>query len=60
MLFETITLPCGQTLKNRAVKAAMEENMADANHYPSKKLKTLYTAWANGGVGLIISGKSDD
>lgn len=56
MLFETITLPCGQTLKNRAVKAAMEENMADVNHYPSKKLKTLYAAWANGGVGLIISG----
>jgi 2,4-dienoyl-CoA reductase-like NADH-dependent reductase (Old Yellow Enzyme family) len=56
MLFEAITLPCGQTLKNRAVKAAMEENMADANHFPSTELKTLYAAWANGGVGLIISG----
>jgi 2,4-dienoyl-CoA reductase-like NADH-dependent reductase (Old Yellow Enzyme family) len=56
MLFEPITLPCGQTIKNRAVKAAMEENMADANHYPSAELKRLYQAWALGDVGLIISG----
>ncbi|WP_371194505.1 NADH:flavin oxidoreductase/NADH oxidase family protein [Glaciecola sp. SC05] len=56
MLFDPITLPCGQVLKNRAAKAAMEENMADANHYPSIELKNLYAAWAKGGVGLIISG----
>jgi 2,4-dienoyl-CoA reductase-like NADH-dependent reductase (Old Yellow Enzyme family) len=56
MLFEPITLPCGQILKNRAVKAAMEENMADAAHYPSSALKKLYAAWARGDVGLIISG----
>jgi len=56
MLFDSITLPCGQTLKNRAVKAAMEENMADANHFPSSELKTLYSSWAQGDVGLIISG----
>lgn len=56
MLFTSITLPCGQTIKNRAVKAAMEENMADANHYPSTELKRLYAAWTKGNVGLIISG----
>lgn len=56
MLFEPITLPCGQVLKNRAAKAAMEENMADVDHFPSAGLKTLYAAWAEGEVGLIISG----
>lgn len=56
MLFEPIILPCGQSLKNRAVKAAMEENMADAEHFPSPELMRLYAAWAQGGVGLIISG----
>jgi 2,4-dienoyl-CoA reductase-like NADH-dependent reductase (Old Yellow Enzyme family) len=56
MLFDPITLPCGQTIKNRAVKAAMEENMADQDHFPSTALMRLYSAWAEGGVGLIISG----
>ncbi|MFC4701289.1 NADH:flavin oxidoreductase/NADH oxidase family protein [Glaciecola siphonariae] len=56
MLFTPITLPCGQVIKNRAVKAAMEENMADKHHFPSPELKTLYKTWAHGEVGLIISG----
>ncbi|WP_395342861.1 NADH:flavin oxidoreductase/NADH oxidase family protein [Ningiella sp. W23] len=55
-LFQPVVLPCGKTLKNRIVKAAMEENMADDNHLPSQGLKSLYKAWAMGGVGLIISG----
>jgi 2,4-dienoyl-CoA reductase (NADPH2) len=37
-------------------KAAMEENMADAQHAPSDALIRLYAAWAKGGVGLMLTG----
>ncbi|WP_460415042.1 NADH:flavin oxidoreductase/NADH oxidase family protein [Pseudomonas sp. microsymbiont 2] len=55
-VFSPLTLPNGSTLANRIAKAAMEENMADAEHAPSDQLLRLYQAWAQGGVGLIISG----
>ncbi|MCC2616025.1 NADH:flavin oxidoreductase/NADH oxidase family protein [Aestuariibacter halophilus] len=55
-LFTTYTLPCGQTVKNRLVKAAMEENMAERQQLPGQALFTLYDAWAKGGVGTIITG----
>lgn len=55
-VFNEITLPSGLTLKNRLVKAAMEENMAAAMQMPSTELMRLYKTWAEGGVGLIISG----
>ncbi|RVT43037.1 NADH:flavin oxidoreductase/NADH oxidase family protein [Rheinheimera sediminis] len=56
MLFETTTLPNGVVLKNRLVKAAMEENMAAAGQNPSAQLIELYKHWALGGAGLLISG----
>jgi len=55
-LFDTLTLPNGSTIPNRIAKAAMEENMADADQAPSEALMTLYQAWANGGAGLLITG----
>lgn len=55
-IFDTLTLPNGTTIPNRLAKAAMEENMADAEQAPSAVLFQLYRAWAQGGVGLIISG----
>jgi 2,4-dienoyl-CoA reductase (NADPH2) len=51
-----LTLPNGTSLPNRFAKAAMEENMADADHAPSDELIRLYGTWAEGGVGLIITG----
>lgn len=51
-----LLLPNGSTLKNRLAKAAMEENMADADQAPSEQLLRLYQAWADGGAGLLISG----
>ena len=54
--FESLTLPNGTAVPNRIAKAAMEENMADAKHLPSAELLRLYQAWADGGVGLIITG----
>jgi len=55
-LFTPLTLPNHTILPNRIVKAAMEENMCDADHAPSDALLRLYQAWAQGGVGLILTG----
>ena len=50
------TLPCGPTVKNRIVKAAMEENMAGRDLQPDSALYSLYRYWAHGGPGMIITG----
>ncbi|QKZ07667.1 NADH:flavin oxidoreductase/NADH oxidase family protein [Pseudomonas eucalypticola] len=55
-VFAPLMLPNGSTIKNRIAKAAMEENMADADQAPSEALMRLYQAWADGGAGLIITG----
>ena len=55
-VFDSLSLPNGSTVKNRIAKAAMEENMADADQAPSTELMRLYQAWADGGAGLIITG----
>ncbi|MCH4246607.1 MAG: NADH:flavin oxidoreductase/NADH oxidase family protein [Acinetobacter populi] len=55
-VFEKLALPNGSQVPNRIAKAAMEENMADLNQLPSEELMRLYQAWAEGGVGLIITG----
>ena len=55
-LFQPLTLPSGQVIPNRIAKAAMEENMADGNQAPSRELKQLYKAWAEGKPGLLITG----
>ena len=54
--FQSYTLPSGKVVKNRLAKAAMEENLALDNQLPGDALFNLYDAWANGGVGLIITG----
>ncbi len=54
--FEALQLPNGQVIANRIAKAAMEENMADANQAPSRELKQLYKAWADGEPGLLLTG----
>jgi 2,4-dienoyl-CoA reductase-like NADH-dependent reductase (Old Yellow Enzyme family) len=54
--FEALQLPNGQIISNRIAKAAMEENMADAQQAPSRELKQLYKAWAEGEPGLLITG----
>ncbi|MEE2952918.1 MAG: NADH:flavin oxidoreductase/NADH oxidase family protein [Pseudomonadota bacterium] len=55
-LFQPLTLPNGAVLKNRLAKAAMEENLADADHAPGERLWRLYDTWAKGGAGLIVTG----
>ena len=55
-LFSSLQLPNGSLLPNRLAKAAMEENLADQEHRPSDELIRLYKSWADGGVGLMITG----
>lgn len=54
--FRPFVLQSGLTLKNRIVKAAMEENMADIQLLPDLSLCSLYQQWSKGGAGLIITG----
>nr|WP_064494652.1 NADH:flavin oxidoreductase/NADH oxidase family protein [Pseudomonas chengduensis] len=55
-LFQPLHLPNGSVIPNRLAKAAMEENLADAEHASGPTLIRLYRAWAKGGAGLIITG----
>jgi 2,4-dienoyl-CoA reductase-like NADH-dependent reductase (Old Yellow Enzyme family) len=55
-LFEPLRLPNGAVIPNRVAKAAMEENLADADHAPADALVRLYQTWAEGGPGLVITG----
>ncbi|MCA8889976.1 MAG: hypothetical protein KDA46_14170, partial [Parvularculaceae bacterium] len=53
---EPLTLPCGVRLKNRLVKAAMTEGLADENNRATGRHGVLYRRWAQGGAGLLITG----
>jgi 2,4-dienoyl-CoA reductase-like NADH-dependent reductase (Old Yellow Enzyme family) len=55
-VFDKLVFPNGSSVPNRIAKAAMEENMADADQAPSAQLMRLYQAWADGGAGLLITG----
>jgi len=56
MLLSKITLPNQTILKNRIVKSAMSETLADKENNPTEKHIHLYHRWAQGGSGLLISG----
>lgn len=53
---DTITLPCGVSAKNRLFKSAMSEQLGDAQQNPGEKLFKLYQTWAEGGIGICVSG----
>lgn len=55
VLFEKTTIK-GMELKNRLVRSATHEGMADQNGFPNQDLFKLYERLAKGGVGLIITG----
>lgn len=55
-LDQPLVLPCGARLPNRLLKSAMSEGMAGPAGQPSKELIRLYGRWAEGGIGLCITG----
>ncbi len=55
-LADSIKLNNGTVIKNRLFKSAMSEQLADKKHNPSGKLIKLYRSWAEGGIGLSITG----
>lgn len=56
VLAAPLTLPCGATLKNRLVKAAMTEGLADAANAATGRHVALYDCWARGGSGVLVTG----
>ncbi len=55
-LARPLKLACGVTLPNRVAKAAMTEGLADPRDQPGERLDRLYKRWADGGLGLSITG----
>ena len=51
-----LTLPCGLTLRNRLAKAAMTEQLAGPDGLPREGHQRLYRRWAEGGLGLSVTG----
>lgn len=55
-LAEPFALPSGHRFKNRIAKAAMTEGLAGRDGLPNDDHVRLYSRWAAGGAGLLISG----
>lgn len=55
-LGQPLTLPNGQVVPNRLLKSAMSETLAPPNNAVPPTMATLYGRWADGGVGLSVTG----
>jgi 2,4-dienoyl-CoA reductase-like NADH-dependent reductase (Old Yellow Enzyme family) len=51
-----LTLASGTVLPNRLAKSAMTEGLADAHNRATQAHAVLYRRWAEGGIGLQITG----
>ena len=56
-LFSPFALPNGQVLKNRIIKSAMSDSLADGRGNPTNAQMRLYERWAKGGVAASIIGE---
>ena len=56
VLAQPLTLRNGVVLKNRIAKSAMSEQLGTTDNNPTPGLETLYRTWAEGGLGLCITG----
>ncbi|RZI85737.1 MAG: NADH:flavin oxidoreductase/NADH oxidase family protein [Rubrivivax sp.] len=56
VLAQPFTLPNGTVIKNRLFKSAMSEALGNRDRSPTPELVRLYQAWADGGVGLCVTG----
>ncbi|MCP4805785.1 MAG: NADH:flavin oxidoreductase/NADH oxidase family protein [Proteobacteria bacterium] len=51
-----LTLPNGQVVPNRLLKSAMSETIGPLDNRVPETMKTLYGRWADGGIGLSVTG----
>jgi len=56
VLAQPFHLPRGEVVKNRVCKSAMSEALGTRQGRATPELARLYGAWADGGVGLCITG----
>ena len=56
VLAQPFTLPNGTVLKNRLAKSAMSEALGTTDNHVTDGLVRLYQRWAEGGIGLLITG----
>jgi 2,4-dienoyl-CoA reductase-like NADH-dependent reductase (Old Yellow Enzyme family) len=56
VLAQPFTLPNGVVVKNRLFKSAMSEALGNRARAATPELAHLYGAWADGGIGLCITG----
>ncbi|ARU57437.1 NADH oxidase [Oleiphilus messinensis] len=50
------TLKNSVMIKNRTFKSAMSEQLGNKQHNPTDGLTNLYKLWAEGGIGIMMSG----
>ncbi|KAK5656872.1 hypothetical protein OQA88_4421 [Cercophora sp. LCS_1] len=55
-LSQPLTLPSGLILPNRLIKAALSEELGTAPFLPNARINALYSQWALGNWGLILTG----
>lgn len=56
LLASPFTLKSGLVLENRLLKSAMSEALGTTDNHVTKELVTLYGRWAEGGIGLLVTG----
>lgn len=56
VLAQPFTLPNGSVVRNRLFKSAMSEALGTRGGAPTPELARLYGAWADGGIGLCVTG----
>ncbi len=56
VLSQSFTLPNGTVIKNRLFKSAMSEALGRRDGSATPELVKLYGEWADGGVGLCVTG----
>lgn len=56
IIAQSYELKNGTVIKNRLLKSAMAESLGDRNGAPKPDLITLYQTWANGGIGISVTG----
>jgi len=56
LIAQSFTLPHGTVVRNRLFKSAMSEALGTRTGAATPELARLYGAWADGGIGLCVTG----